>query len=118
MVQKLRRTAGFGRPAQEDSESDSEDKMSGKKVVVASEVPLYAASIQWMLSRQEDLEVEVVAGGACEQALGGLAAAEADAIVVECGGMLDWNRLSALCRAAAPKPVIVLTRQAPMETVC
>lgn len=92
--------------------------MSGKKIVVASDVPLYAASIQWMLSRQEDLEVEVVAGAACEKAAEDLAATNAHAIVVECGGMLDWNGLSALCRAAAPKPVIVLTRQAPMEMVC
>lgn len=94
-----------------------EDVVPVRKVVVASEVPLYAESLRWMLSHHEGVAVEAVP---CRNG-SGLADLEwrtADAVVVECGGMLDWSGLNALCREAAPRPVIVLTRQAPMEMVC
>ncbi len=94
----------------------TEDSVRGKKVVVASDVPLYAESIRWMLTRQEEMEVSTAR--CFEGALPDLAQQEADAFLVECGGLLDWSGLAALCRNAAPRPVIVLTRHAPMETVC
>lgn len=90
--------------------------MRGKKALVASEVPLYAESIQWMLSHVEGMEV---AAAECRDGngLADLAREAAHAYVVECGGLLSWSSLQALCAAVAPSPVIVLTRQASMETV-
>ncbi len=90
--------------------------MRGKKVLVASEVPLYAESIQWLISRVEGMEVAVAV---CRDGSGlpELARETAHAFVVECGGMLNWSGLQALCSAVAPRPVILLTRQASTETV-
>jgi len=78
----------------------TEDSVRGKKVVVASDVPLYAESIRWMLTRQEEMEVSTAR--CFEGALPDLAQQEADAFLVECGGLLDWSGLAALCRNAAP----------------
>jgi DNA-binding NarL/FixJ family response regulator len=89
--------------------------VSVRKLVVASEVPLYAKSLQWMLSQDEGLEVVAAPCGGVS--LQDLAQCQADALLIECGGLLDWSGLAALCRQAAPRPVIVLTRHAPMETV-
>lgn len=89
--------------------------MRGKKVVVASDVPLYVESIEWMLARREGMEI--FKARCHEGVLQELAELDADAFLVECGGLLDWSGLAALCRTVAPRPVIVLTRQAPMETV-
>lgn len=90
--------------------------MSVRKLVVASEVPLYAKSLQWMLSQDEGLEVVAAPCGG-GMSMTDLAQCQADALLIECGGLLDWSGLAALCRQAAPRPVIVLTRHAPMETV-
>lgn len=87
-----------------------------KKLVVASEVPLYAQSLQWILTREEGLEVIAASCGEVAS-LTDLAQFPADAFLIECGGMLDWSGLAALCGQVVPRPVIVLTRHAPLETV-
>jgi len=85
-----------------------------RNVVVASDVPLYRESVRSMLTRQE---LEVFTATCHEGGLRELAGLDADAFIVECGGLLDWSGLAALCRTVEPRPVIVLTRHAPMETV-
>lgn len=69
-----------------------------------------------MLNQEEGLEASVAPCGK-DVSLPDLAHCEADALLVECGGMLDWGGLAALCRLMASRPVIMLVRQAPVETV-
>ncbi len=103
--------------SEEETGNETEGRELVKYVIVASEVPLYAGSIAALLTREAGVEVRTAPWRHGEE-LPGADVEDCDAVVVECGGMVDWNGLGALCRKAAPRPVIVLTRHAPLEMIC
>ncbi len=91
--------------------------MEQRKILVASDVPLYAESISQVLSGHIRMSV-AVAHCICEGSVADLAEEDAEGILIDCAGPQNWGQLAALCREAAPQPVILLARHVAMETVC